>query len=218
MIPDGRVVDLTLAYEERMDGVSFEDTRILERDGWNARTLHLYGHSGTHVDAPYHFGVSDRTIDEYHPSEFIGRAHLLRLRVETDSYLISAQDLEPVIDRVEPGESLLVQTGWSAHLCTEWYRDGLPRISAEAASRIVERKVRMLGVETPSVADVNDLEEVTRIHRILMEGGVTIVEGLTNLDEIENDTCTLVALPLKVQDGDGAPARVIAIEDVEATE
>ena len=71
----------------------------------------------------------------------------------------------------------------------------------------------MLGVEPPSVADVNNLEEVTEIHRILLDGDVIIIEGLTNLRQIRRDQVVLIALPLKVEGGDGAPARVIALEE-----
>lgn len=208
-----RVTDLTLAYDERMEGVSFENTKVLERDGWNARTLHIYGHSGTHMDAPLHFGVNSGTIDDLEPSDFIGHAHVLRLHVKEDSYLISVTDLQPVKDQILPGDSLLIQSGWSAFVHDHRYRNGLPRISEELAHWLVDRQVKMLGVEPPSVADVNNLEEVTRIHQILMKGGITIIEGLTNLDKIKGETCTLLAFPLKIKDGDGAPARVIAMED-----
>lgn len=209
---NGRFVDLTLTYEDRMAGVSFEDTKILERDGWNARTLHMYGHSGTHMDAPLHFGVNNQTIDDFTPEDFIGKAHILRLNVSTDSYLISESDLEPVIGLLEPGDSLVIQSGWSAHIYKEKYRKGLPRISEDAAHCLVNHKIKMLGVESPSVADVGNLEEVTNIHRILMDGNVIIIEGLTNLDQLQKDTFTLLAFPLKIKDGDGAPARIIAIE------
>jgi arylformamidase len=209
----GRFVDLTLTYTERMDGVSFENTKTIEKDGWNARTLHIYGHSGTHMDAPFHFGVSSTTIDDYQPADFIGKAHILRVNVTEDSRLISAADLSPVLDLLEPGDSLVIQSGWSSYVYEERYRKGLPRISAEAADSLVDRKIKMLGVETPSVADVENLDELTRIHRILMAGNVTIIEGLTNLDQIQKNTFTLLAFPLKIIDGDGAPARVIAIED-----
>ncbi|MFH5831349.1 cyclase family protein [Halalkalibaculum sp. DA384] len=208
-----RLIDLTLTFDERMDGVSFENTRVLERDGWNARTLHIYGHSGTHMDAPLHFGVNSQTTDDFEPSEFIGHAHILRLPVQEDSYLISVSDLESIKDQISPGDSLLIQTGWSAFVWEERYRKGLPRISEQLAHWIVDKGVKMLGVEPPSVADVNNLDEVTRVHQILMEGGVIIIEGLTNIDKIQGETCTLFAFPLKIKDGDGAPARVIAIED-----
>jgi arylformamidase len=209
---NGRFVDLTLTCDERIEGVSFENTKILERDGWNARTLHMYGHSGTHMDAPLHFGVNNRTIDDFKPEDFIGKAHILRLNISTDSYLISESDLEPVTDLIEPGDSLVIQSGWSAHIYKERYRKGLPRISQNAAQCLVDHKIKMLGVESPSVADVGNLEEVTNIHRILMDGNVIIIEGLTNLDQLQKNTFTLMAFPLKIKDGDGAPARVIAIE------
>ncbi|MEL7122642.1 MAG: cyclase family protein, partial [Bacteroidota bacterium] len=69
---------------------------------------------------------------------------------------------------------------------------------------------KMLGVEPPSVADVNNLVEVTQIHTTLLQGKVSIIEGLTNLESISSDKVWLMALPLKIKDGDGAPARVIA--------
>jgi len=209
---NGRFVDLTLTYEDLMAGVSFEETKTLERDGWNARTLHIYGHSGTHMDAPLHFGVNIRTIDDFKPEDFIGKAHILRLNISTDSYLISESDLEPVLDLIEPGDSLVIQSGWSAHIYKEKYRKGLPRISKEAALCLVKHEIKMLGVESPSVADVGNLDEVTNIHRILMDGNVIIIEGLTNLEQLHKNTFTLLAFPLKIKDGDGAPARVIAIE------
>jgi kynurenine formamidase len=71
----------------------------------------------------------------------------------------------------------------------------------------------MLGVEPPSVADVHNREELTNVHRVLLGGGVIVVEGLTNLDQIRAEKVTFMALPLKIAGGDGAPARAIAIED-----
>jgi kynurenine formamidase len=91
------------------------------------------------------------------------------------------------------------------------FRNQLPRISPELAEWCVEKRVRILGVEPPSVADVNDLPEVTEIHRILLSGGVTIVEGLINLDQLpDNRDITFGAFPLKIQDGDGSPCRAFA--------
>jgi len=63
------------------------------------------------------------------------------------------------------------------------------------------------------VADVNNPQEVTAVHRILFEGGVIVVEGLANLDALTKQKVTLIALPLKIAAGDGAPARAIAIEE-----
>jgi kynurenine formamidase len=107
----------------------------------------------------------------------------------------------------------LLHTGWSEHVDnTPIYRDGMPRISDELAAWLVERKVKLIGVEPPSVADVNNLEEVTRIHETLLGAGITICEGLCHLDKLGEKTF-FMALPLKLFEGDGSPARAIAMED-----
>jgi kynurenine formamidase len=77
----------------------------------------------------------------------------------------------------------------------------------------VAKKIRMLGVEPPSVADVNNAEELTAVHWVLLKGGVIIVEGLANLDEIHREKVTFMAFPLKVAGGDGSPVRALALED-----
>jgi arylformamidase len=115
----------------------------------------------------------------------------------------------------KPGENLLLHTGWSRHAAdAALYRDQLPRISDELAHWCVAHRVNILGVEPPSVADVNNLEEVTRIHKILLGGGVTIVEGLANLDHVTAPRVVFAALPLRLAGGDGSPVRAFAVEGV----
>jgi kynurenine formamidase len=70
----------------------------------------------------------------------------------------------------------------------------------------------MIGVEPPSVADVNNLQELTQVHQTLFRGGITIVEGLANLDQILGGEVEFIALPLRIVGGDGCPVRAIAIE------
>ena len=71
----------------------------------------------------------------------------------------------------------------------------------------------MIGVEPPSVAEINNASEVTDIHQILLSGGVVIVEGLSNLEALQRSKVFFVALPLKIEGGDGSPCRALAIED-----
>jgi kynurenine formamidase len=111
------------------------------------------------------------------------------------------------------GDSLLIRTGWSAYVSLPKYRDELPRISLELAQWCVTNQVKMLGVEPPSVADVNNIDELTAVHTVLFEGGIIIVEGLTNLEELTRQKVTFAAFPLKIDRGDGAPVRAVAIED-----
>jgi arylformamidase len=208
-----RVIDLTLPLSERLPGVSFEPARTLDQDGWNATTLHLYSHCGTHMDAPLHFGVSEQSIDQISLARCIGPAWLVKLDEIAARALIRVDDLGSLAERIRPGDGLLLRTGWSRRLGEPAYRDELPRVSWELARWCVERGVRLLGVEPPSVADVHDREEVTAVHRELLGGGVLVVEGLTNLDQIRSDRVTLMTIPLKIAGGDGSPVRAFAIED-----
>ena len=208
-----RVIDLTLPLSSGDRGVRIEPAQRLDKDGGNASTLCLYSHCGTHMDAPIHFGAGPESIDALAVENLIGPARVADVRPIGPRALIEPEHLGAVTEQFKPGESLLICTGWSAYYGQEKYRDELPRISAELAQWCVESKVRMLGVEPPSVADVNNIEELTKIHRILLEGGIIIVEGLSNLTSLSKPKVTFIALPLKVTGGDGAPARAIAIED-----
>jgi kynurenine formamidase len=208
-----RVIDLTLPLSSGAKGISIEPAKRLETDGWNASTLCLYSHCGTHIDAPVHFGVGTETIDAIDVEKLIGPAWVADVRPIKPRALIKPQHLGAIAENFKPGESLLICTGWSACYGREQYRNELPRISEELAKWCVENKVRMLGVEPPSVADVNNIEELTTIHQILFKGGVIVVEGLANLTSVSKPQVTFIALPLKISAGDGAPARAVVIEE-----
>ena len=207
-----KLIDLTQTYQRTTPGVSGESARDLEQDGWNASTLHLYSHAGTHVDAPRHFGLSEESIDKMSLDQLVGWAWVVRLPDTQPRELLTVAHLDDLEEKINPGDSLLWHTNWSERIGTPDYRNALPRISEELAQWLVERKVKIIGVEPPSVADVNNLPEVTLIHQILLGGGVTIVEGLCNLDQLSEEKVLLFALPIKYAGGDGAPARVIAVE------
>ncbi|MFN3651141.1 MAG: cyclase family protein [Armatimonadota bacterium] len=210
-----RIIDLTLPLRHGMRGVAFETATTLERDGWNTRTLHLYSHAGTHVDAQTHFAAGPGTIDALPLERCAGWAWVVDLRHLPDRASISTADLGGVAQRFGAGESLLLRTGWSRHVDEpQRYRSAFPRISEELARWCVERRVNVLGVESPSVADVHNREEVTLIHRLLLEGGVTIVEGLTGLEALTQERVYFVAAPLKIAGGDGAPCRAFALEGI----
>ncbi|MBN2009477.1 cyclase family protein [candidate division KSB1 bacterium] len=196
-----------------MRGVAFETAKTVENDGWNASTLHLYSHTGTHMDAPIHFNVSEITVDDIPLEKCIGEAWLVDATTVKSKDEIKLNHLGDIITTFKDDESLLIKTGWSEVASDPVrYRNDLPRVSEELANWCVANHVKMLGVEPPSVADVNNMKELTRIHHILLGGGVTIIEGLCNLDQISQAKVMLFAAPLKVYKGDGAPARVFAVE------
>ena len=209
-----RLIDLTLPLAPGDRGVAVEPRFTLERDGWNAATWHLYSHAGTHMDAPVHFGAGPQTIDQQPVERCVGPAWVVRLMPCAPRALLTVADLGVVARQFVAGENLLLNTGWCRHAADPaMYRDQMPRLGDELAHWSVNRGVNILGVEPPSVADVNNLEEVTRIHKILLGGGVTIVEGLANLDQITVDRVFFAALPLRLAGGDGSPVRAFAVEN-----
>ena len=208
-----RIIDLTLTVRPGMRGVEFEPLHSVEEHGWNSRTLHLYSHSGTHMDAPLHFGAGAGTIDRIPLEHCLLPAWVADLGGIEPKALITVARLGAVAEKVRPGDGLLLKTGWSAHVeRPQYYRDNFPRVSPELAEWCVGRRVRLLGVEPPSVADVNDLDELTAVHRVLLGAGIVIVEGLTNLAALREERVLFGALPLKIEGGDGSPCRAFALE------
>lgn len=208
-----RIIDLTLPLKPGMRGVEIEPAKVIAKDGWNATTLHLYSHCGTHMDAPAHFGVGDQTIDEIPLDRCMGPAWVVDLEGIPARALIEVKDLGNVAREVQAGDSLLLRTGWSKYVSIPDYRDAMPRVSTELARWCADNGVAMLGLETPAVADVNNAEELSAVHKVLFEGDVVIVEGLTNLDSITREKVTFMAFPLRISSGDGSPVRAFAVEE-----
>jgi kynurenine formamidase len=207
-------IDDLLPLDNRVRGVQITPCTTIADNGWNTATLSLYSHCGTHMDAPKHFlGDDAATIDQQSLAVCCGPAKIIDLTPVEPRELITVARLCERLASVEPGDRLLLRTDWSKRLGTPEYRDALPRISLELARWLVERRVALIGVEPPSVADVNDLREVTEVHLTLFRGNVVILEGLTNLDQLQKPVGKLIALPLRIVAGDGSPVRAIAIEE-----
>jgi len=208
-----KIIDLTQRLEHGMRGVEFDTKYTVEHDGWNARTLHLYSHCGTHMDSALHFNAGPQTIDDIELADCVGRAWLVELDDISPRTPIMVSHLDARANDIEPGDAVLLRTLWSRQAGDpQHYRDNFPPISSELAEWLVARQVRMVGVESPSVADVNNLDELTEVHNILLHGQVIIVEGLTNLDQLQGPSCLFGAFPLKIADGDGAPCRAFAVD------
>lgn len=205
------IIDLTHPVTKGDRGVDYEDSHRLDRDGWNARTWHLYSHSNTHMDAPRHFLADGDTIDHTPLEICMGPAWVIDLGVAKPRQLHTVEDLGAYVEKIQPGDRVLLKTGWETCFGQDLFRDALPRISEELARWFAEKKISLVGVEAPSVADVHNPEEVTRIHRILLGAGITIVEGLKNLSLVKADRIEFIALPLKLHQGDGSPVRALAV-------
>ncbi|MDA0345897.1 MAG: cyclase family protein [Verrucomicrobia bacterium] len=206
-----QIVDLTHAVTKGDRGIDYEDSMTITKNGWNARTWHLYSHSNTHMDAPKHFIDGGDTIDNTPLEVCMGPAWLIDLGEVQARQLHTIADLGDYVDKIQAGDRVILKTGWEKYFGTDTFRDDLPRISKALAEWFVEKKIALLGVEPPSVADVNDIREVTEIHRILLGANITIVESLKNLHRIKQDRFEFIALPLKLTGGDGSPVRALGI-------
>jgi kynurenine formamidase len=165
------------------------------------------------MDAPRHFLPSGVSLDQQDLAVCCGPARIVDMGTAQPRQLLTVEDVESRLGTVYPGDRLLFRTGWSKRAGTPAYRDELPRISIDLAVWLVEREVALIGVEPPSVADVNNITELTEVHQTLFRGGVVIVEGLANLDRLTQPEVEFIALPLNIVGGDGCPVRAIAIEE-----
>jgi arylformamidase len=172
-------------------------------DGGVSRVSELsFGsHTGTHVDAPVHFGVSSHGVDALPLDALVGPARVIAIE---DVGAIASASLEP--HEVQPGERLLFKTRNSSRCwATDEFLGDYVYVTPDAARHLAERRVRTVGVDYLSVGGRQD-GAVT--HRVLLQAGVCILEGL-DLSRVAPGAYDLIALPLRIAGGDGAPARVI---------
>ena len=207
-----RLIDLTLPLVPGMRGVASEVACTIPTHGWNATNWTLYSHAGTHMDAPIHYEASEQTIDQILLTSCMGRAHVVDLSQVAPHTCLEPAQLGTLHERWNEGDILLLRTDWYKRVGTPEYRDALPRISVLLAHWCVAHRVKLIGVEPPAVADPNNREEITEVHRILLEAGIVIVEGLAHLDQLTQPEVFFVAAPIKLAGSDGAPCRAFAFE------
>ena len=171
-------------------------------DGANVSTISMGSHTGTHVDAPIHFLQSGKGIDKLPMSVAIGRARVIQIE--------DAQSIRPgelISHKIRRGERILLKTGNSTRCWqSRSFVEDFVYLSSEAAKFLVDRGVRMVGIDYLSVGGFK--KDGAATHRYLLEAGIWIVEGL-DLSKVEPGAYILVCLPLKIVGGDGAPARVV---------
>jgi kynurenine formamidase len=208
-----RIVDLSLIMQSGFHGVDVEPRgTIAERDA-NTTTLRFFSHASTHMDAPYHFVQEGKTLEQVALEKCCGPALVIDLSALGPRAPITVDHLAPYAERIGPGTRLLLRTDWSTHADLPDYRTDYPRITLPLARWLAGRKIALLGVEPPSVADMSNREELIGVHQALLGAEIVIVEGLANLDKLQDlRQVTFIALPLKLEGGDGSPVRAIAIE------
>lgn len=204
------VIDLSLTFKRGLRGFDIQPQSSLAEGKYNTTNLSIYSHAGTHMDAPLHFIDGGGTVDALPPEKCIGAALVVDLSFKEPGSLIDVADLGPAAQKIGRGARVLLRTDWDLHAELEDYRRSFPRISLELAEWFVARGVWLVGVESPSVAALQNMEELTRVHLALLENDIVIVEGLANLRLLPPEVY-FIALPLKIDGGDGSPVRAVAI-------
>ncbi|RMG78155.1 MAG: cyclase family protein [Chloroflexi bacterium] len=212
-----KIIDLSLTFHNAAQGVNIEPALRIKSDGFNTSNLHIYSHALTHMDAPLHFLENGQPIDELNLQKCVGKAIVVDMSHKLPNSLITVEDMQPYVDRIQPQSRVLIRTDWDTHAGLDDYRTDFPRISVELAQWLATRGVWLLGVETPSVASLRleRRQELTEVHQILLRADIVIVESLANLAQIQCDEVYFIALPLKLNQCDGSPTRPIVIIEEE---
>ncbi|MBB3297559.1 kynurenine formamidase [Rhizobium sp. BK077] len=184
-----------------------------EVEGRETRKIVLGTHTGTHVDAPRHFVPKGETIENTDLDIYYGPARVLDFTHLPDKTEITREMLVERIGRDFPSR-ILFRYDWERRLDSLKYYSDHPYLSEEACEWIVENGIRLVGFDAPMPDDPRNGRGSDRDspnHTILLGAGVAILEYLVNLSQIPTKDFILSALPLKIEEGDGAPVRAIAI-------
>jgi len=186
-------------------------------------------HGGTHFDAPLHFGENGKTVEQITLDQLMGPGVVIDVTEKAladRDYLVSVADLtdwEQKHGPIPDGAIVLLHTGYSRFWPEPLTYTGteltgaeavpflhFPGIAPEAAQWLVDnRKINAIGLDTPSI-DYGQSSEFLA-HRILCAASLTIYENLTNLDQMPPTGSFVIALPMKIKGGSGAPLRIIAM-------
>ncbi len=186
-------------------------------------------HGGTHFDAPIHFSANKNTIEKVPLSKLKGPGVVVNVSekaLKDPDYLISVEDFETWEARhgqIPDGAIVLVYTGYG-----QYYHDSekylgtnltgpeavpelhFPGLSAEAAKWLTEkRNIHGIGLDTPSI-DYGQSKDFI-VHQILCDNNLTIYENITNLEKLPEKGSYIIALPMKIKGGSGAPLRIVAM-------
>jgi len=189
-------------------------------------------HGGTHLDAPVHFAEGRQSVDQIPAENLMGNAIMVDVSVKAQAnrdYLISVADLEAwekQNGQIPEGSIVLFRTGYGA-----FYPDRLkyfgtskkgmeaipelhfPGLSADVARWLVQRKAKSVGLDTPSL-DFGQSKDFMA-HRILLGANIPGFENVAGLEKLPSKDFSVIALPMKIGNGSGAPLRIMACLPVE---
>jgi len=179
-------------------------------------------HAYTHVDAPLHFLVDGRDIAAMPVDQWVGDAAVVDLTHLGANGEVTAEDLKRRGEHVRAGDIVLLRTDWPKRTSVAdeaFWKQG-PWTGPSACQWLVARQVKAVGYDYPPDHCIRDTVAEPRrrpardeytTHAIFFPAGITVIEYLTNLDQIGAPRCRFMALPLKLDGADGSPVRAVAL-------
>ena len=211
-----KIIDLTHDIRTGMmvypgdPGVEVRESLTHESAFCHVDRLDIGSHTGTHIDAPYHFLAEGKRITDFPVSQFVGEGVVIDLTGKGAGEAITEADLQPLHEQITAGDFVLLRTGWCEKFGTDEYLDH-PYVSGDAAELLVEWGVRIVAVDFLNV-DSTRLEQWDA-HPVLLSSDVLIMENIANSLALDPEKRYLFSFaPLKVAGSDGAPVRAFAIE------
>lgn len=211
-----KYLDLTLTVSESIPNFpgspspQFIAWSTIKDDGYNLELLFLSSHTGTHLDAPYHFTKKGAKIHQIPVTRLIGVALLIKIKKVKDQTITKKDllDFERKNGEIKNFSSIIFFTNWQKNLNKKFYFTNNPGLSESATNYLVSKKINLVGIDSPSI-DLGTDKRFT-VHKILAKNNILIVENLSNLEKIPTLEFDFIILPLKLKDATGSPVRAIA--------
>jgi len=214
-----KIVDLTLGITSDMitfpgyPSPTFLKWSKFEIQGYISEVVFLSTHTGTHMDAPFHFAPSGPTIDQIEVHRYICNNSIL-IKIEKNSnQMITSHDIRKHTKlEIKEKDTVVFSTGWEKQINEkDNYMKNNPGLSKDAAEFLVEKKVNAVAIDCPSIDVGSDIGLIA--HNTLLSNQILVIENLCNLYRFNNEKFTLIMTPLKLVGASGSPIRAIGIEE-----
>jgi len=189
---------------------------VAKGDVSNVHAITIGTHTGTHIDAPYHFFADGTTVDKLDLTLLTAApAVVVDVRRKQAHERITWEDLRPYVGRLGRGVAVLMCTGWSKHWNKPSYSDH-PFLDPSAARKLIDIGVRVVGVDAMSPDEVlPGTGDALETHKAILGNGGVIVENLVGLEHVvesgaDRRDLRVSILPLSLTDCDGSPVRAVA--------
>ena len=209
-------IDLTLTISKSIPSFpgsptpQFISWSNLKEDGYNLELLFLSSHTGTHLDAPFHFIKNGIKIDQISLGRLMGKAILIKIKKSKNSSITKSDiiQFEKKNGSIPDKSSVFFFTDWQKNLKKDNYFTENPGLALSAATYLAQKKTNLVGIDSPSIDLGKD--ESFSVHHVLSKNDILIVENLANLNKIKSKEFDFTILPLKLKDATGSPVRAVA--------